>query len=159
MEPILRADTTWVSLYHSLGKLRARAADVKSNIPQPWFDIFSGLISVRIHNNPFLTFLSYQIRSSTWQMQKQKQKPQSQRRTIPTNVQTTEQLCSFHMLARLCSQSFKRGFSSMWTENSQTNKLGLEKAEEPEIKLPTLLDHEESQRIPEKHLLLINWLW
>ena len=91
-------------------------------------------------------------------MQKQKQKPQSQRRTMPTNVQTTEQLGSFHMLARLCSQSFKLGFSSNWTENSQTNKLGLEKAEEPEIKLPILLDHEESKKIPEKHLLLINWL-
>ena len=29
-------------------------------------------------------------------------------------------------------------------------KLDLEKAEEPEIKLPTLLDHRKSKRIPEK---------
>ena len=29
------------------------------------------------------------------------------------------------------------GFSSMWTVNFQIFKLGLEKAEEPEIKLPT----------------------
>ena len=156
MELILRADTTLVSLYHFWGKLIARASDVKSNIPQSWFDIFSGLISVRVQFGEFLTFLSSQIRSSTWQ--KQKQKPQSQRRTTPANVQTTEQLCSFHTLARLCSQSFKLGFGSMWTKNSQTNKQGLEKAEEPEIKLPTLLNHEESKGIPEKHLLLINWL-
>ena len=32
---------------------------------------------------------------------------QSQRRAMPNNVQTTIQLCSFHMLARLCSKSFK----------------------------------------------------
>ena len=32
---------------------------------------------------------------------------------------------------------FKLGFHSMWTENLQMYKLGLEKAEEPEIKLPT----------------------
>ena len=33
-------------------------------------------------------------------------------------------------------------------------KLDLEKAEEPEIKLPTSADHQKSKRVPEKHLLL-----
>ena len=37
-------------------------------------------------------------------------------------------------------------------------KLDLEKAEEPEIKLPTLLDHRKSKKIPEKHLFLLYWL-
>ena len=36
-----------------------------------------------------------------------------------------------------CLKSFKRGFRRTWTENFQTYKAGLEKAEEPEIKLPT----------------------
>ena len=45
---------------------------------------------------------------------------QSQRRAMPKNVQTTVQLCSFHMVARLCSKSFKLGFSSMWTKNFQS---------------------------------------
>ena len=62
---------------------------------------------------------------------------QSQRRARPKNVPTSTQLCSFHMLARLCSKSCKLGFSSMWTKNLQMYKLGLEKAEEPEIELPT----------------------
>ena len=39
-----------------------------------------------------------------------------------------------------------------------TFKLDLEKAEEPEIKLPTPLDHWKSKRVPEKHLLLLYWL-
>ena len=43
---------------------------------------------------------------------------------MPKNVQTTAQLYSFHMLA------------SMWTESFHMYKLDLEKAEEPEIKLP-----------------------
>ena len=61
---------------------------------------------------------------------------QSQRRTVPKNVKTTRQFCSFCMLVRLCSKSFKLGFSSMWTEKFQMYKLDLEKAEESEIKLP-----------------------
>ena len=38
---------------------------------------------------------------------------------IPKNFQTTIQLCSFHVLARLCSKFFKLGFSSTSTENLQ----------------------------------------
>ena len=41
------------------------------------------------------------------------------------------------MLVRLCSKSFKLGSSSTWTENFQMYELGLEGAEEPEIKLAT----------------------
>ena len=62
---------------------------------------------------------------------------QLQSKAMPKNVQTIIQFCSFHMLARLCSKSFKLGFSNMQTEKFQIYKLDLEKAEEPEIKLPT----------------------
>ena len=57
---------------------------------------------------------------------------------MPKNVQTTAQLHSFHMLARSCSKFFKLGFNSMWTKKFQMYKLDLEKAEEPEIKLPSV---------------------
>ena len=50
---------------------------------------------------------------------------------MPKNVQSIIQLCSFHMLVRLCSKSFKLGFSSMWTENFQMYKLGFKEAEKP----------------------------
>ena len=53
------------------------------------------------------------------------------------NVQTTIQLHSFYMLVKKFSKSFKLDFSRMWTEKFQMYKLGLEKAEEVEIKLPT----------------------
>ena len=64
---------------------------------------------------------------------------QFQRRAVPENIQTTVQLHSFHMLASWYSKSFKLDFSSTWTENFQMYKLDLEKAEEPEIKLPTFV--------------------
>ena len=70
---------------------------------------------------------------------------QSQIRAMPKSVQTSGQLHSFHMLPRLCSKSFKLDFSSMWTENFQMYKLDLEKAEEPEIKLPTSLWSQKKQ--------------
>ena len=37
---------------------------------------------------------------------------QSQTRVMPKNVQTSIQLFYFHMLVKLCSKSFKLGFSS-----------------------------------------------
>ena len=64
---------------------------------------------------------------------------QPQRRAVPKNVQTTAQLHSFHMLAKQCSKFSKLGFNNMWTENFQMFKLVLEKAEEPEIKLPAFV--------------------
>ena len=46
---------------------------------------------------------------------------------------------SFCILVRLCSRSFKIGFSSMWTKNFRMYKLGFKEAEEPEINLPTFV--------------------
>ena len=91
---------------------------------------------------------------------------QSQRRTMPKNVQTTAQLHSSHMLAKQCSKSSKPGFTNTCAMNSQMFKLDLEKAEEPNIKLSIdgsfaindPLDHWKSKRIPEKHLFLLHWL-
>ena len=71
---------------------------------------------------------------------------QSQRRAMPKNIQVTVQLCSFHMLVSLCSKSFKLVFSNMWTKNFQMYKLSLEKAKEPEIKLPTIAGSLRKQR-------------
>ena len=51
------------------------------------------------------------------------------------NVRTIIPLCSFHMLTRLFSKSFKPGSNSKWNENFQMNKLGLEKSKEADIKL------------------------
>ena len=62
---------------------------------------------------------------------------QFQRKAMQRNAQTTAQLHSSHMLVKYCSKFSKPGFSNTWTMNSLMFKLVLEKAEEPEIKLPT----------------------
>ena len=62
---------------------------------------------------------------------------QSLRKAIPKNAQTIAQLHSSDTLVMQCSKFSKPGFHKTWTVNFQMFKLVLEKAEEPEIKLPT----------------------
>ena len=52
----------------------------------------------------------------------------------------------------------KPGFSNMWTVNFLMFKPVLEKAEEPEIKLPTSGGLSKKQESSRKHLLLLYWL-
>ena len=68
----------------------------------------------------------------------------------PKNAQNTVQLHSSHMLAKWCSKFSKQGFNSTWTENFQMFKLDLEKAEEPEIKLPTSTGSSKKQKSSRK---------
>ena len=56
------------------------------------------------------------------------------------------------------SKLSKPGFNSTWTVNFQMFKLDLEKAEEPEIKLPTSAGSSKKARVfQKKHLLLLYW--
>ena len=75
---------------------------------------------------------------------------QSQREAMPKNAWTTVQLHSSHTLAKSCSKCSKPGFNSMWTVNFQMFKLVLEKAEEPEIKLPTFAGSSKKQESSRK---------
>ena len=65
--------------------------------------------------------------------------------TIPKKGSAKE--CSnYHTIVLISHASkvmlklFQLGFSSIWTENFQMHKLDLEKAEEPEIQLPTFIE-------------------
>ena len=68
---------------------------------------------------------------------------QSQRKAMPKNAHTTTQLHS----SKWCSKFSKPGFNSTWTMNFQMFKLDLEKAEEPEIKLPTSVVSSQKQEV------------
>ena len=62
------------------------------------------------------------------------------------------------MLAKQRSKFAKLGFNSTWTDNFQMFKLDLEKAEEPEIKLPVFIgDHRKGKRIPEKKIYFFEY--
>ena len=82
---------------------------------------------------------------------------ESQRKAMPKSVQPTAQLHSSHTLAKYCSKFSKSGFNSTWTENFQMFKLDLEKAEEPEIKLPTSAGSSKSKRIFQKIFCFIDY--
>ena len=76
---------------------------------------------------------------------------QSQRRTMPNNVQTIAQFPSFHMLARWCSKSFRLSKLQQYVNRELPDvQADLEKAEEPEIKLPTLIGSWRKQGSPRK---------
>ena len=77
---------------------------------------------------------------------------QSQRKAMPKNAQTTTQLHSSHRLVKECSIFSKPGFSNMWTVNFQMFKLVLEKAEKPEIKLPTSTGSSKMQEFQKKNI-------
>ena len=62
---------------------------------------------------------------------------QSLRKAIPKSAHSATQLHSSHMLVKQCSKFSKLGFSNTQTMNFLMFKLVLEKAEQPEIKLPT----------------------
>ena len=68
---------------------------------------------------------------------------QSERRAMAKNAQTTMQLCSLHMLAKEMLKILQARLQQTWGKSFQMYKLALERAEEPEIKLPTSV-------IPEK---------
>ena len=69
---------------------------------------------------------------------------------MPKNAQTIAQLHSSHMLVKKCSKFSKPDFNTTWTINFQVFKLDLEKAEEPEIKLPTSVGSSKKQESSRK---------
>ena len=77
-------------------------------------------------------------KSQQWpQTEKGQSSSQFPRRVILKNVLIIGQLHSSPMLTWSRLKSFMSGFSIMRTKNFQMSKLGLEKKEELEIKLPT----------------------
>ena len=75
-----------------------------------------------------------------------------------SNKGNAKECLNYHTTALISHGSkvmLKPGFNSMRTVNFQMFKLDLEKAEEPEVKLPTYVGSLKSERVPEKHLLLL----
>ena len=109
------------------------------------------------------THFLHSVGQKTWKTQ---QWPQNWKRSvfIPIPKKGNAKECSNYRTTALISHSSKvmlrilqARFNSTWTENFQMLKLDLEKAEEPEIKLPTSTGSLK-KRVPEKHLLLLYWL-
>ena len=77
------------------------------------------------------------------------------------NAKECSNYCTIALISHTSNVMLKLsrpGFSSTWTMDWQMFKMDLEKAEEPEIKLPISVGSLKNQEIPEKHLLLLYWL-
>ena len=108
------------------------------------------IYSILYVNSSFLIYSIFGKLSSGHRIGKGQFSFQSQRKAMPKNAQTTAQLHSSHTLVKQCSKFSKPGFSNTWTMNFQMLKLVLEKAEEPEIKLPTSAGSSKKQKSSRK---------
>ena len=95
---------------------------------------------------------------------KTQQWPQEWKRSafVPIPKKGNDKECSNYHTTALISHASKvmpkfskPGFSSMCTMNALMFKLVLEKAEDPEIKLPTSVGYRTNKRVPEKQLFLL----
>ena len=71
-------------------------------------------------------------------------------KAMPKNFQTTTRLHSSHSLSNYCSKFSKPGFNNIWNLNFEMFKLGSEKADKPEIKLPTSVGSSKKQETSRK---------
>ena len=81
------------------------------------------------------------------------------------NVKEHSNYCTIALISHISKVMLKiskSGFNSIWTENFQVFKLDLEKAEEPEIKLPTSIGSskkQENSRKTSASLTTLKSLW
>ena len=108
-----------------------------------------------------------EVHSICQQIWKIQQWPQHWKRSVSIPIpkkgrakecSTTRELCSFLMLVKLCSKSFKLGFNNMWTENFQMYKAGFRKGRETKGQTANIRWMRKKQGFPEKHLFLLYWL-
>ena len=81
---------------------------------------------------------------------------------IPITKKGNAKECSnYHIIALISHASkvmlkiLQVRFQQYMNHEIQMSRLDLEKAEEPEIKLPTSVRSQRKKRVPEKHLLLL----
>ena len=69
---------------------------------------------------------------------------QSQRKTVPKNIQTTIQLCSFHA-TKVILKILQARLQQYLNKNFHFQQLSLNKSEEPQIKLPVFIGSQKKQ--------------
>ena len=88
---------------------------------------------------------------------KTQQWPQDWKRSVffPIPKKGNAKECSNYCTVALISHASKGMLKILQARLQQYMNRELRNAEEPEIKLPTSLDHQKSKRVPEKHLFLL----
>ena len=128
LEPdIMECKVKW-----ALGSITKNKASGGDGIPAELFQILKDDVKV--------------LHSICQQIWKTQQWPWAWKRSVFIQIPkkgNAKECSNYHTIALISHASkvmlkiLQRGFKSMWTKNFQMFKLDLEKAEEPEIKLPT----------------------
>ena len=150
LEPdILECEVKW-----ALGSITMNKATGGDGIPVELFQILKDDAVQMLHP----------ICQQVWKTQ---QWPQDWKRSafIPIPKKGNAKECSNYCTIALISHASKVRLKILQTRlqqymnrDSQMFKLVLEKAEEPEIKLPTSTGSLKKQEVPDKHLFLLYWL-
>ena len=120
----------------ALGSITENKASGGDGIPAKWFQI--------LKDDAILTY--WVLHPTCQQIWKTQQWPQDWKKSVfipipkKGNAKECSNYCTTALIShasKVCWKFFKLDFNSMWTVNFQMFKLDLEKAEEPEIKLPT----------------------
>ena len=80
---------------------------------------------------------------------------QSQIKAMPKNVQTTTNIAFISHASKVMIKILQARFQQNMNRDFQMFKLNFEKAESQRSNCQHPLDHQESKRVPEKHLLLL----
>ena len=132
---ILESEVKW-----ALGNITMRKASGGDGIPAELFQILKDDAVKVLHS----------ICQQFWKTQ---QWPQDWKRSVfipipkKGNAKECSNYCTIALIshASKCSKFSKSDFNSTWTMNFQMFKLDLEKAEEPEINLPTSIESSKKQ--------------
>ena len=150
----LEPDSLECKVKWALGNITVNKASGGDGIPTQLFQILKDDAVKVLHS----------ICQQIWKTQ---QWPQAWKRwvfiPIPKKINAKE--CSNYCTIALISHTSKVilnilqvRLQNMWTKNFQMLKLDLEKAEEPEIKLPQSIGSLKKQESSRKNLLLLCWL-
>ena len=108
MVTYLDPDTLECEVKWALGSITTNKASGGDGIPAELFKIFKDDAAEVLHS-----MCKFGKLSSGHRTGKDQFSFRSQRRAVPKSIQTAIKSCSFHMLVRLCSKSFRLDFSSM----------------------------------------------
>jgi len=106
------------------------------------------------------------LHSICQQIWKTRQWPQDWKRSVfipipkKGNVKECSNYCTIALIShasKVMLKILKQGFNSTWTVNFQMFKLDLEKAEQPETKLPTSVGSDKNQGNSNKASTLLHW--
>ena len=147
----LESDVLECQVKWALGSITTNKASGGDRIPVELFQILKGDAKKVLHS----------VCQQIWKTQ---QWPQDWERSVfiripkKGNAKESSNHCIIALISQASKKILQARLQRTWTMNFQMFKLDLQKAEEPEIKLPTSVGSSKKREFKKKQLLLLYWL-